>query len=112
MASDVTHIICKILMSNLTEKPERKQQLYPKFPTQIWKYTPSCLKLCEILLEQWDFTTDLFAWGDILSTDDETEIKPLIQYYSSINIKVMRIKEMITREGTFWLANKFSLSAP
>ena len=28
------------------------------------------------------------------------------------HIKVMRIKEMITREGTFWLANKFSLSAP
>ena len=28
------------------------------------------------------------------------------------HIKVMRMKEMITREGTFWLANKFSLSAP
>ena len=25
-------------------------------------------------------------------------------------IKVMRIKEMVTREGNFWLANKFSLS--
>ena len=24
----------------------------------------------------------------------------------------MRMKEMITKEGTFWLANKFSLSAP
>ena len=24
----------------------------------------------------------------------------------------MRIKEMVTMEGTFWLANKFSLSAP
>ena len=28
------------------------------------------------------------------------------------HIKVMRIKEMVTREGRFWLANKFSLSAP
>ena len=28
------------------------------------------------------------------------------------HIKVMAIKEMATREGTFWLANKFSLSAP
>ena len=28
------------------------------------------------------------------------------------HIKVMRIKEMITREGNFWLANKFSLSSP
>ena len=25
---------------------------------------------------------------------------------------VMGIKEMVTREETFWLANKFSLSAP
>ena len=28
------------------------------------------------------------------------------------HIKVMRIKEMVTRKGTFRLANKFSLSAP
>ena len=27
-------------------------------------------------------------------------------------IKIMKIKEIVTREGTFWLANKFSLSAP
>ena len=26
--------------------------------------------------------------------------------------KVMRIKDMVTMEGTLWLANKFSLSAP
>ena len=31
---------------------------------------------------------------------------------SESHIKVMRIKEMVTKEGTFWLANKFSLSAP
>ena len=28
------------------------------------------------------------------------------------HIKVMRIKEMVTGEGRFWLTNKFSLSAP
>ena len=27
-------------------------------------------------------------------------------------MKVLRIKLMVTREGTFWLANKSSLSAP
>ena len=27
-------------------------------------------------------------------------------------MKVLRIKLMVTREGIFWLANKFSLSAP
>ena len=27
------------------------------------------------------------------------------------HIKVMRIEEMVTKEGTFWLANKFSLSS-
>ena len=40
---------------------------------------------------------------------------PLISLYNispESLIKVMRIKEMVTREGTFWLANKFSLSAP
>ena len=28
------------------------------------------------------------------------------------HIMVMGIKEMVTREETFWLANKFSSSAP
>ena len=28
------------------------------------------------------------------------------------HITVMRIEKMVTREETFWLANKFSLSAP
>ena len=28
------------------------------------------------------------------------------------HIKVMRIKEMITNKRSFWLVNKFSLSAP
>ena len=27
------------------------------------------------------------------------------------HIKVMRIKDMVNREGNFWLANKFSFSA-
>ena len=31
---------------------------------------------------------------------------------SESHITVMRTEEMVTREGTFWLANKFSLSAP
>ena len=61
---------------------------------------------------------ELFAWGDVPlqcnplnPMSDEHLISPYIIMLES-NIKVMRIKEVVTREGTFWLANKFSLSAP
>ena len=42
---------------------------------------------------------------------DQLLISPY-NFTSESHIKVTRIEEMITREGTFWLANKFSLSAP
>ena len=42
---------------------------------------------------------------------DQHQISPY-NITSESDIKVMRIKEMVAKEGTFWLAKKFSLSAP
>ena len=76
---------------------------------------------------QWIILTSsvIYYWTDtynIISTcsTDINPLKPksdqhLISPYNifpELYIKVMRIKKMVTREETFWLANKFSLSAP
>ena len=42
---------------------------------------------------------------------DQRQISPYNIILES-HVKVMRIKEMITNERSFWLVNKFSLSAP
>ena len=76
---------------------------------------------------QWIILTSsvIYYWTDtynIISTcsTDINPLKPksdqlLISPYNifpELYIKVMRIKKMVTREKTFWLANKFSLLAP
>ena len=116
MASDVIHIICKILMRKTRKKTNVQQ--YPKFSTQIWKCTPpvqNCVKFnlsdrilhLISLLEE----TTLLQCNPLNPKSDLHLISPY-NITPESNIKVMRIKEMVTREGTFWLANKFSLSAP
>ena len=53
MASDVTH--SKILMSKLDRKNTKQITAISKIPYTDLKIYPSCLKLCEILLEEQEF---------------------------------------------------------
>ena len=78
---------------------------------------------CNNRLNHWNKENQTTTWNTgkrlELSTTSLKPLNPksdkhLISPYKitpESHMKVMRIKEMITREGTFWFANKFSLSA-
>ena len=73
MASDVTHI-SKILMSELDRKTRKQMTVIFKIPFTNLKTYPSCLKLCEILLERWDFTDTWFDTYLLEDTSSEVSI--------------------------------------
>ena len=65
-------------------------------------------KVIEILKLKYFF--EMFTLNPLNPKSDKHLISPY-NISPESHIKVMRIKEMVTREETFWLANKFSLSA-
>ena len=45
-----------------------------------------------------------------LNSKSDQHLTSLYNMYAESHIMVMRMKKMVTRKGTFWWANKFSLS--
>ena len=126
------HSLKSFAKTNLAKIAKKKTVGNTQAIHMVWETTPKvyCQRHYKLYVNAMNHTFWLHLWYIIYWTDTyniisicSTDINPLkpksdqhlispYNIFPELYIKVMRIKKMVTREENFWLANKFSLSAP
>ena len=79
---------------------------------KLKRVNPLTSKCDKDLISSYNVTPESYMYINPLNPKSDKHLISPYKITPESHMKVMRIKEMITREGTFWFANKFSLSAP